>query len=239
MLDSMAAAPSSAAAPAPLDPAKIPNQKFFAVMEGIEAYLAAQEELAAALKDGLFDLAKAKYTLGPGAVGQQCYPGDMHAAAAVHPQQPEQESDSLFDQFDLCQQLQDCHLAAKAAATPQQEQDKASGGKQQEQQLRQRRKGSQQQLGSSTPQQQQGEQHDPPPSTASSSSGDDDAYHQADPITWFTALPPAALKSAQGHFRVALQRAVAAANRVQQLREMLEDLVDTCSREGGADPAGM
>jgi hypothetical protein len=212
----------------PLDPHKVLDQQFFAVMECVEGYLAAQEELSAVLKDGLFDIAKAKYTLG--SLGQQCYPGDMHAAAVVHPQQLEQQSDNLFDQFSLSQQLQDCHMKAKALHTQQQGQE-LKQQQQPQQQLRQRRKDSQQQQDSQQLHQQGDEQPDPPSPTASS----DDTHHQADPIAWFSALPPAALRSAQGHFRTALERAVAAANKVQQLRALLEDLVDTCSPDDGAD----
>lgn len=210
----------------PLDPHKVPDKQFFAVMECVESYLAAQEELSAALKDGLFDIAKAKYTLG--SLGQQCYPGDMHAAVVVHPQQLEQQPDNLFEQFSLSQQLQDCHMKAKALHVQQQGQEQQPHP---QQQLRQRRKDSQQQQDSQQLHQQGDEQPDPPSPVASS----DDTHHQTDPIAWFSALPPSALRSAQGHFRTALERAVAAANRVQQLRALLEGLVDSCSPDDGAD----
>jgi len=171
---------------------RISEQQFFSVMECMEAYLAAQEELAAALKDGLFDIAKGKYALGSGTLGKQRYPGDMQAAVKVEPQQPVEQADSLYEQFQLHDHGQHEHVHQSVLET--------------EDQVQQQR------------QQQQCQQD------ADGSSGRDSS--PVDPITWFSALPPAPLKAAQAHFRTALQRAVLAANRVQQLRQLLDDLQD-------------
>lgn len=171
---------------------RIPEQQFFSVMECMEAYLAAQEELAAALKDGLFDIAKGKYTLGSGTLGKQRYPGDMQAAVRVKLQQPVEHADSLYEQFQLEDHGQHEHSHQQRSVTEAQGQQK----------------------------QRQQEQHQ------QDAGGSGRGSSPVDPITWFSALPPAPLKAAQAHFRTALQRAVLAANKVQQLRQLLEDLQD-------------
>jgi hypothetical protein len=51
-----------------------------------------------------------------------------------------------------------------------------------------------------------------------------DGQHSADPVTWFSALPPASLKAAQASFRGALQQAVEAANAGQRLRQHMAQL---------------
>jgi hypothetical protein len=196
----------------PLDLHKVPNETYFAVMKGIELYLEAQEELAAALKAGLFDLAKAKYSLGPGSVGQQCYPGEMHTAVSVLLQPDNQQQDSLFDRFHLCQQLKQCHAAAtkqpqqqlepKALAAAAGDESTAAACKQQD---------------------------DTVAADSKRIDSDSSSSHLQDPLAWFSALPPPTLRSAQVQFKSALERAVAAANRVQELRRLLEQLMDTCS----------
>jgi hypothetical protein len=204
----------------PLDLQHVPAQRFWAVMECMDSYLAAQEELAAALKAGLFDLAKAKYSLGPGALGQQHYPGDMTAAATVVPQQQQrqqqqqdeaqEEDDSLYDTFELRQQQlqqQQCRVSKAAATAEQQPDDNAVAGNSR-----------------AAPRD-------------GNSSIDRGAPHTAvDPVRWFSPLPPPPLKSAQAHFGVALQHAVAAANKVQELRQLLEELLEQHA-DGGAEAA--
>jgi hypothetical protein len=196
----------------PLDLHKVPNETYCAVMQGIEVYLEAQQELATALKAGLFDLAKAKYSLGPGSVGQQCYPGEMQAAVGVLRQPPQQQQDSLFDHFELCQQLEQCHIAA--AKKPQQQlEPKASAA------------------GAAAGRSAACKQQDDTVAAADSkhaySSSSSSQSH--DPLGWFSALPPPTLRSAQVQFKSALERAVAAANRVQELRQLLEELLENCS----------
>ena len=78
----------------------MPNEgQLFEVMQCIENYLAAQERLGAALRDGWFSVARGKYSLGS-ALGQQRYPGDMEATAVVHTTQPDTE-DGIYDAFEL------------------------------------------------------------------------------------------------------------------------------------------
>jgi hypothetical protein len=203
------------------NPARVQDKQFWSVMQCMEAYLEAQEELAASLKAGLFDIAKAKYSLGPGSLGQQCYPGDMHAAVTVQLQQPDAQPDSIYDTFQLSEQLQQCHL--KPAAQAQQQQhataDQPAGKRQQQRQGLQDDSLQQQDAHGNTA-------HHAANDHRSSSSG-----HKIDPVHWFSALPPAPLKSAQGNFKTALQRAVAAANKVQELRHLLQDLQDSCGSD--------
>lgn len=208
----------------PLDLQHVPAQRFWAVMECMEAYLAAQEELAAALKAGMFDLTKAKYSLGPGALGQQRYPGDMTAAATVvpHRQQQQQQDaeeeddDSLYDTFQLRQQLQQqCQVSQAAADTAERKQQHPDGD-------------------AAVDKQQPGSSRAQPGNGSSSSDG---AHTAGDPVRWFCGLPPAPLKSAQAHFGVALQHAVTAANKVQELRQLLEELL-LLQEEGGVGGGG-
>jgi hypothetical protein len=205
----------------PVDPAKVQDKQFWSVMQCMEAYLEAQDELAAALKAGLFDIAKAKYSLGPGSLGQQCYPGDMHAAATVQLQQPDAQPDSLYDTFQLCQQLQHRHL--KPAAQAQQRQHAEAADKSAEKQ--------QQQQGLQDDSLQQQDTHDSTAQHADNGHSSSSSGHKSDPVHWFSALPPAPLKSAQGSFQTALQCAVAAANKVQELRQLLQDLQDSCGSD--------
>lgn len=205
----------------PVDLQHVPAQRFWAVMECIESYLAAQEELSSALKAGMFDLTKAKYSLGPGALGQQRYPGDMTAAATVvtHRQQQQQDEeeeeeddDSLYDTFQLRQQLhQQCQVLAPAATAERKQQHPDGDAV------------DRQQPGSSSVQ-------------SGNGSSSDGAHTAGNPVRWFCGLPPAPLKSAQAHFGVALQHAVTAANKVQELRQLLEELL--LLQEGGGGGGG-
>lgn len=213
----------------PVDLKQVPADKFWAIMQAIEDYMQAQEDLAAALKAGLFDVAKAKYSLGPGSLGQQCHPGDMQATATVQLQLPETQPDSLYDTFQLCQQLQQCSIKAPVEHKQQQQEAQAAVAaeepglrhrKQQESQQQEQQNDSQQQPDGESNKSQ-------PKSSSSSGSSEDHSRAQADPVAWFSALPPAALRSAQSNFQTVLQRAVAAANRAQQLRQLLENLQDS------------
>lgn len=206
----------------PVDLAKVQDKQFWSVMQCMEAYLQAQDELAAALKAGLFDIAKAKYSLGPGSLGQQCYPGDMHAAAKVQLQQPNAQPDCLYDTFQLHQQLQLCNLKAAVHAQQQQQHTKAAEKPAEKQQQQVQQDDSLRQPDTQPSEVQQHNSH-----SKDSTSSD----HTVNPVHWFSPLPPAPLKSAQGNFQTALQRAVAAANKVQELRQLLEDLQDSCGSD--------
>eukprot|EP00878_Enallax_costatus_P015033 GHUV01015741.1.p1 GENE.GHUV01015741.1~~GHUV01015741.1.p1 ORF type:complete len:184 (+),score=52.55 GHUV01015741.1:517-1068(+) len=63
-------------------------------------------------------------------------------------------------------------------------------------------------------------------------SNSEQRHHQVDPVSWFAALPPPPVRQAQKDFLTVLQRVVAAANAVQQLRHS----ADTYT-EGSQDDA--
>jgi hypothetical protein len=93
---------TAGAAPPPLgDPC------FFSVLQALDDYLAAQEQLQAHLKGGLLELARARYALGPASLGQAQYPGAMQASALVaRPSCASAAADSSRSGQDLQQQQQ-------------------------------------------------------------------------------------------------------------------------------------
>lgn len=186
------------------------EQQFWAVMECMEEYLTAQEQLGKALKDGLFNIARGKYTLGS-SLGQQRYPGDMQAASTVHVCPPA-DHESLYDEFELYQ-----HKPAQKQRSP------AANGAEPDSSTAPR--DNQQSPARSGAMEAQVEGHGHSHSCSS------------DPVTWFCALPPAPVRQAQSDFSTALQRVVAAANALQRLRQLAADLSIEKGQDGASDAA--
>jgi hypothetical protein len=55
------------------------------VLDAAEEYLHLTEELAACLKEGNFNMARARYSMGPNSVGEAQYSATMEAATKVRP----------------------------------------------------------------------------------------------------------------------------------------------------------
>lgn len=177
----------------------MPNEgQFFVVMQCIDEYLAAQERLGQALKDGWFSIARGKYSLGS-ALGPQRYPGDMEATALVQTVQPDE--DSIYDGFEL-----------RACS-----QQRSEAGPVNKQQHTTAENNTAQMDADNINRTSSVEQHN----------------HQADPVSWFAALPPPHIRQAQKEFLAALQQVVAVANAVQQLRQS----ADTYSESNQDDTA--
>lgn len=163
------------------------EEQLFEVMQCIEDYLKAQEDLSAALKDGMFSIARGKYSLGS-ELGQQRYPGDMSTTVLVDIV-PAQHEGSLYGEFKLrpCSKEQgrlekQPHMSA--------EDDTA---------------------------------HPEADGARTSSTREQHSHNQADPVTWFAALPPPPVRQAQKDFVTVLQRVVAAANALQRLQQATGD----------------
>jgi hypothetical protein len=177
------------------------EQQFFAALQCIENYMEAQEQLGAALKDGLLNLARGKYTLGS-ALGQQRYPGDMQASVLLQPS-PAADDDNLYEEFQLLQSISQQHAGQRHDSRAPQ------AGQQQEQQ-----------------QEKQGPDASTAAGAAADVAGSAEAHAHShtcsnnDPVAWFSALPPPPVRQAQSDFGDALQRAVAAANALQRLRQL-------------------
>jgi hypothetical protein len=79
------------------------EHELFVVLQCVEDYLKAQEDLGAALKDGFFSIARGKYALGQ-QLGEQRYPGDMQATTLVDFVR-DPHDDVMYDGFQLKQLL--------------------------------------------------------------------------------------------------------------------------------------
>jgi hypothetical protein len=181
------------------------EQQFFAALQCIDDYLGAQKKLGVALKDGLLNIARGKYTLG-GALGQQQYPGDMQASVLLQPC-PAADEDAIYDEFQLQPSTTGQGHAARrrhsSSYTAQQQHE------QQESSSTTAGPAAAPDSGASI------EQHSAGNACSSSSS---------DTLAWFSALPPQPVRQAQSDFAGALQQAVAAANALQRLRQLAADL---------------
>ncbi len=180
------------------------------VLECLDAHLAAREQLAAHLRGGHLSLAKAKYSMGPGALaGQQAFPQEMTAGAWLAPlpmqqqaaqgasSQPLSESDDEFTEYQLQLSAYPGNPLSREAIsdlTTERQSDQDTAVKQQRQQQPHQQQQQQQQQGK-----------------------------RKDPLMYFGAMPPQSLKSAAGDFRAALQLAVEAANLGQQLQRLMQE----------------
>jgi hypothetical protein len=179
------------------------EQQFFSALQCIENYLEAQQQLGVALKDGLLNIARGKYTLGSD-LGQQRYPGDMRATVLLQPC-PATDDDAIYDEFQL--------------QPPPAGQEHAG----------QRRHSSSCTAQQRHEQQEPGHPAAGPAAAAATSSSieprsTDHACSSSNSLAWFSALPPQPVRQAQSNFAGALQQAVAAANALQRLRQLAADL---------------
>lgn len=167
------------------------------VLQCIEQYLELQQQLAATLKSGHLNLARSKYALPPGTVGQQRYSGDMEASARVEVCEPS-GSISSSDCFKL-QALGPSHKTHKDSlgSSLSDAADRDSTCKQEHCQ-------------------------DDTATHAAAADHRSSNGPTSSPIQWFAAFPPHALKDAQSDFSAALRLAVDTANRIQQLRHRLD-----------------
>jgi hypothetical protein len=178
------------------------EQQLFTALQCIEDYLEAQEHLGVALKDGLLNIARGKYTLGS-ALGRQRYPGDMQASVLLQPN-PAAHDDNMFEEFQLQQSAEQKHEGQRQHS---------------------RRCSAEQQQHEQGP-----DEHTQAVTAAAEEAGLSDANSSShacsssDTVAWFSALPPQPVRQAQRDFVGALQRAVAAANALQRLRQLAVDL---------------
>jgi hypothetical protein len=175
------------------------EQQFFAALQCIEDYLGAQEQLGLALKDGLLNIARGKYTLG-GALGQQRYPGDMQASVLLQPC-PAAGDDAIYEEF----QLQPSTTGREHAGRRRQSSSCTAQQQHEQQEPSPTAAG-------------------PAAATDAGASLEPHACSSSDALTWFAALPPQPVRQAQSDFAGALQQAVAAANALQRLRQLAADL---------------
>lgn len=194
------------AAAAPLHTMAPTEQEFFSALQCIEDYLKTQDMLGGALKDGLLNLARGKYTLGS-SLGQQRYPGDMRASALLQPC-PAGAEDAIYEEFSL-QTVTVQHAGQMHHTNSTAEQHQQHG--QHEQQPEQETAG-RTAAGAAVA------------AAGSESLSGRHACSSNDPLAWFSALPLQPVRQAQSDFAAALQHAVAAANALQRLRQLAADL---------------
>jgi len=191
------------------------EQAFVGVLQATEDYLSDIEQLSNALKAGWFSLARAKYAAagGAGTLSPAACPGEMRASAVLQLIAPSDEDD-LYDCFELRTMGAGAGTAEPASGT--------SGG-----------------LVGESPEDRSTSTAVPaaeePDTTSSSASATQPAGAReaptsrgisSDPLHWFGGgLPSADLRQAQRDFKSALRAAVAAANRLQQLRGAAEAVV--------------
>ena len=61
-----------------------PEEAFCSMMDAADAYLQLHQELSEAIKSGLFNMTRARYSLGPASISSRQYPARMTATARVH-----------------------------------------------------------------------------------------------------------------------------------------------------------
>jgi hypothetical protein len=176
------------------------DQAHVQLFECLEAYLEAREALHAALKDGHFHLARAKYSMG--SLGQQQYPADMRAGAWISMRAGGDAPDAAQPALHL---QRSPYPAAPSQPLPDSDDDDLDSAIQQE-------------LAAAGSSQGGGDGAAPgqprrPRAPRRSCSG-------ADAISWFGALPSPALKQAQSSFDASLQHTVSVATLAARLQQL-------------------
>lgn len=187
---------------------------FVEVLDTAQAYLELQQQLSQQLKQGLFDLARAKYSMGP--IGQAQYDSEMQATslATVQAAQGENGCSRQGQRY----RFKPCDGPRPREAAAQQGEEGVAGSSDDEEGceedfafLRRLREEADEVGGSCA--------HG---AAAASSTGKGGRLagrrHGAEPLHWFGVLVPPALKDSQASFRQALETVIKLANAAEQLR---------------------